>query len=123
MNEAKFIFLKERNLSMLKKVDGKKENMTTYFLGGEFLVVFDELFKNLDEDVEVYLETPKGIMASVLVSFDSKYDDMMLDLYNNYVDGVAKTWDKYPELTRDELFGGDFMKIMLDRDIVSCKVV
>ena len=62
-------------------------------------------------------------MMSVLLYMDSKYDDMMLELYNNYADGVAKTWDKYPELTRDELLNQDFVEIMLDMDIVSCKVV
>ena len=109
---------------MLKRVEIKKESLTScYFIGGHFLSVFENYFKTFDEDIEVFIETPKGIMMSVLVYMDSKYDGAMLELYNNYADGVGKTWDMYPELTRDELLNQDFIEIMMDRDIVSCKVI
>ena len=110
---------------MLKKIDVKKENMTScYFIGGDFLTVFNKYFDGVNEDIEVFIETPKGIMMSLLVNMDSKYDGIILNLYNDYVNGSSflSTFDEYPECLRSD-FDDNFMMWLFNNDCDSCKVI
>ena len=109
---------------MLKQIDIKQDNMTScYFIGGDFLGYVNTYFKQLGFDVDVFIETPSGIMMSLFVYMDSKYDSIMLKLYNKYVEGHLPVKDVYPEVDRKRILNDSWLRFLMDEDIVSCKVI
>ena len=110
---------------MLKKADSRRDNMAScYWLPvGEFMSIFYDYFNELDEDVEVCLETPNEAIMSVLVCINSKYDNDILTLYNNYVNGD----DFYVELDEFLIFEYsdltlDFIQKLVDERVCFCKI-